>query len=272
MVVDRMLSDETNGILHGLHFVDNPAGADIVIDDLLDSGETVRKVRDEVGIKNKMPEFFFLFNKQEDTHLKDKWFVFPWEAIWSPNDVDEGEGPTDAVIRILQHIGEDPRREGLRDTPKRVVKAWGDLCSGYGQNPEDFLTVFDGEGYDEMVLLKNCEFSSMCEHHMLPFIGIAHIAYIPNGKVIGLSKLARILDMYARRLQIQEQMTMQITNALQAHLEPRGVACIIEAKHQCMSCRGIRKQNSSMVTSSMVGVFRDDKSQARSELLQLIKD
>ena len=174
-----------------------------------------------------------------------------------------------AVRHLLEYIGEDPEREGLKETPNRVVRAFGDLFSGYKQSPEDVLTTFEEDACDEMVLLRNVEFQSCCEHHMLTFIGTAHIAYIPNGRVIGLSKLARILDIYSRRLQIQERLTKQITDALDEHLKPKGSACIIQAKHFCMVCRGVGKQHSEMVTSSLTGEFLESQT-TRAEFLQLV--
>lgn len=178
----------------------------------------------------------------------------------------------DLIREVLNAIGEDPSREGLKETPKRVVKSWGELYAGYHQKPEDILsTVFEDGACDEVVILKNIAFSSMCEHHMLPFIGVAHIAYLPAGKVVGLSKLARLTDCFAKRLQIQEKMTAQIADAIEGHLKPKGTAVIIEAHHQCMSCRGVGKQNTLMVTSAMRGVFRENQS-ARNEVLSLIKD
>jgi len=177
----------------------------------------------------------------------------------------------EALIRqILYEIGEDPDREGLKDTPKRVVKSWQELYSGYSQDPEELFTVFESEGYDQIILLKDIELYSTCEHHMLPFYGKAHVAYIPNDKVIGISKLARIADLYARRLQIQERIGEQVTECLMQHLQPGGAACIIEARHMCMCARGVGKQNSVMTTSSLKGAFFDSQ-EARSELMQLIK-
>lgn len=176
-----------------------------------------------------------------------------------------------AVIDILIAIGEDPEREGLKDTPKRVVKSWGELYAGYKQDPAEILsTVFEDGACDEMVILKGIEFSSMCEHHMLPFIGVAHVGYLPKGKVVGLSKLARLVDCFAKRLQIQEKMTQQIAKAIQTHLNPKGVGVVIEAHHQCMSCRGVKKQGTTMVTSAMLGKFRA-RSEVRAEFLSLIK-
>ena len=173
------------------------------------------------------------------------------------------------IKQILFEIGEDPSREGLQDTPKRVVKSWKELYAGYNQKPEDFLTVFESDGYDQIVLLDNIELYSVCEHHMLPFHGVAHVAYIPDGKIVGISKLARIVDMYSKRLQNQERITQQVTEALMIHLKPKGAACIIEAKHMCMCARGVGKQNSVMKTSSMKGAFFDNP-EARAELMGLI--
>lgn len=175
---------------------------------------------------------------------------------------------------LLIAIGEDPTREGLLDTPKRVVKSWIELFGGYDKDIKAILgTTFVQEGYkyDEMVLLRNVELYSTCEHHLLPFYGTAHVAYIPRERVVGLSKLARLVDAFSKRLQIQEKLTNQIANALVEHLDPIGVAVIIDAKHHCMCARGVGKQNSSMVTSALRGVFKT-KPEARQEFLDLIKD
>lgn len=173
------------------------------------------------------------------------------------------------VRALLTAIGDKPGREGLQDTPKRVVKSWQQIFGGYNTDPADLITTFsDVDGYDQIIVLRNIEFYSTCEHHMLPFTGYGHVAYLPNKKVIGISKLARLLDCFARRLQIQERICQQVTAALEKHLEPRGSACVLVAKHHCMSCRGVQKQNSEMVTSSLTGVFREP--QAHHELLALI--
>ena len=152
-----------------------------------------------------------------------------------------------------------------------MVKSWAELYAGYHQKPSEILsTVFEDGACDEMVILKGIPFSSMCEHHMLPFIGVAHVGYLPAGKVVGLSKLARLTDCFAKRLQIQEKMTAQIADAIEAHLKPRGTAVVIEAHHQCMSCRGVKKQATVMVTSAMRGTFREDAA-ARAEVLSLMR-
>lgn len=190
----------------------------------------------------------------------------PKKQIISPLEIAK----RNIITHQLEYIGENPDREGLLDTPKRIVKMWDEIYSGYQKHPQDILTVFDADGYDQIILLKNIEMYSTCEHHMVPFFGKAHVAYIPNTKVIGISKLARLVDIYAKRLQIQERIGMQVTQALMEYLQPKGAACIIEACHLCMRMRGVSKQESIMVTSSLKGVFLD-KPEARAELMQLIK-
>ena len=180
------------------------------------------------------------------------------------------EIPGDIIRNQIDLVGDDSTREGLSDTPKRVVKSWKEIYRGYSQNPAELMTTFNSDGCDQIVLLKDIELYSMCEHHMLPFFGKAHIAYIPDGKVIGISKLARLLDIYSRRLQIQERIGEQVTGALMEFLQPKGAACIIEATHMCMRMRGVSKQNSIMITSSMKGVFMTTPT-AKEELLLLIK-
>lgn len=180
-------------------------------------------------------------------------------------------GISEAVSSILEGIGEDPHREGLLKTPERVARSLQFLTKGYSQNPEELLknAVFT-EAYDEMVLVKDIDLFSMCEHHMLPFFGKAHVAYIPDGKIVGLSKLARVVDVFARRLQVQERLTQQIRDAIQNVLNPKGVGVVIEAKHLCMVMRGVEKLNSVTTTSAMSGQFITSQS-TRSEFLRLIK-
>jgi GTP cyclohydrolase I len=171
---------------------------------------------------------------------------------------------------FLSMIGEDPDREGLVETPYRMIRAGAEIFRGYRMDPAEVFTQFDSDGYQQIVLLKDVEFFSMCEHHVLPFFGRAHIAYIPKDKVIGISKLARLLDIYSRRLQIQERLGDQITNAIMTHLDAQGAACILEANHLCMRMRGVEKQNSLMITSSLRGCFMEEVS-ARNELMLMIK-
>jgi GTP cyclohydrolase I len=183
----------------------------------------------------------------------------------------QSETITDLMRRMIVLLGEDPNREGLRKTPERFEKAMRFLTSGYRQDPEK---VLDGATfsvcYDEMVLVKDIELFSLCEHHLLPFLGKCHVAYIPNKKVIGLSKIARLVNLFARRLQIQERLTSQVAQAIQQYLSPKGVGVIVEARHLCMVMRGVEKQHSSAVTSAMLGLFRENK-QTRDEFLSLVR-
>ena len=177
-----------------------------------------------------------------------------------------------AVRTLLQYLESDPNREGLLKTPKRVIDSWDEIFSGYTTNAETILNAtFNAEGYDGIVLLSNIEFHSTCEHHLQPFSGKAHVAYIPVERIVGISKLARIVDHHALRLQNQERITNNVANDLVEHLNPLGAAVIIQASHGCMRCRGVRKQNAIMTTSAMRGVFFD-KQEARNELMQLIEN
>jgi len=182
---------------------------------------------------------------------------------------DDAQNAIEILVRYIEKI-EGSMREGLLDTPKRVIDSYDELYSGYENNSEDLLeATFNAEGYDGIVLLRDIEFHSTCEHHMLPFSGRAHVAYIPIERIVGISKLARIVELHAKRLQNQERITKNIADDLESSLKPLGTAVIIEAAHGCMQCRGIKKQNSIMTTSAMRGVFFD-KPEARSELMQLI--
>lgn len=177
----------------------------------------------------------------------------------------------DAIRLLLRWAGDNPEREGLIDTPTRVAKAYKEWFSGYDAKPEQYLkrTFEEVEGYDEMVILRDIEFESHCEHHMAPIIGVAHVGYIPNGRVVGISKLARVVEAYAKRLQVQEKMTAQIARCIHDVLQPKGVGVVIVAKHECMTTRGVHKTGVSMVTSKLLGSFRDDAS-TRAEFLQCV--
>ncbi len=236
----------------------DPKDATIFLDDIRDSGRTHERWEEKYPGRR----WYFLYDKRVPAHAEMGWLVFPWEG-------DSVGSIEDNVVRILEFIGEDVSREGLVDTPKRVAKAWGELYSGYGKNPADVMKTFADGACDEMVILRDLEIYSTCEHHMMPFIGKAHVAYIPNGKVVGISKLARLVEIYTRRLQIQERIGEQVVAALMEHLQPKGAACVIEAKHFCMCMRGVNKQNSVMVTSALSGVFREGP--VRSEFLELVR-
>jgi GTP cyclohydrolase I len=190
-----------------------------------------------------------------------------------PNDINgvSRETAEDAVRTLLRWAGEDPQREGLLDTPGRVVRAYEDWYSGYKLDPDEYLarTFEEVCGYDEMVVLRDIQFESHCEHHMAPIIGKAHVGYLPDGKVVGISKLARVVEAYAQRFQVQEKMTAQIANCIQRALHPKGVAVVIEGAHECMTTRGIHKRGVSMVTSQMLGDFRED-ARTRAEFLRFV--
>ncbi len=254
---------------------DDPYEADIFVDDLRDSGAT----GDRYVTKYAKP-FIVLAHKGDVTepgqldygpltYPASTWLVFPWEVEEQGND----KSAHDTVTRLLQYIGEDPTREGLKDTPARVIKAWKEWASGYGQDPKDILKVFEGETSDQMVIVHNIPVVSYCEHHMAPIHGTAHVGYLPNATVgiVGLSKLPRLVDVYARRLQVQERMTWQIAQAMETHLKPHGVGVLIRASHMCMSSRGVKIHGSLTTTSAMLGSLRNDAA-ARSEFITLCRD
>lgn len=242
------------GALPAAVVVDNPEEADFFIDDLVDSGAT----RNRYTSAYNRP-FFALFEKGDD------WLVFPWEATV------EGSAE-DIPVRLLQFIGEDHARGGLKETPKRYLKAWQHWAGGYKEDPAALLKCFEdgAEKCDEMVLVKSIPVYSHCEHHLAPFFGTAHVAYIPDGKIVGLSKISRLVDVFARRLQVQERLTNQIADAMEQNLAPKGVAVVIECRHLCMESRGIQRQGSSTTTSAMRGVFRDNAA-ARAEFMGLVR-
>lgn len=242
-----------------LQLVSDVQQADLIIDDLIDTGRTELRLADETPVP-----FFALIDKREWEHRQD-WVVWPWEQTAET-------GIEDHIVRLLQFIGDDPTRGGLAETPARVAKAWKFWGGGYGEDPAAVLKTFEdgAEGVDEMVIVKKLPFYTHCEHHMAPFFGTATIAYLPNKKIVGLSKLARVLDIYARRLQVQERLTCQVADALMEHLQPMGCGVVIEARHLCMESRGIRQQGHSTITSALRGIFKTDSS-VRSEFLGLAK-
>lgn len=259
--IPAVLSVQTHLLTLGrsTRIVEKAYEANVIVDDIIDKGET----RDRYFKILPGTPFMALVEKGNGDSMED-WFIFPWERMQNE------AGPEQNVTRILQYIGEDPNREGLKDTPSRVVRSFEKLYGGYKEDPKAILKTSFAEGAcTEMVVLKGIEMYSTCEHHMLPFYGKAHIGYIPAGKVVGISKLARLLEVFARRLQIQERLGQQITQTIQDELQPLGCGCVLEAQHHCMTSRGVEKQDSIMVTSSLRGVFLE-KREVRDEFLRLI--
>jgi len=233
----------------------NPKNADVAVDDIIDSGKTAEKIRQKYGLKT-----VALVNKK--TEKIQSWIHFPWEN--KPN-----EDIAESVTRVLEYIGEDASRDGLMDTPNRVVRSWDQLFGGYGIDPESLLRWFDNpDEDDEMIINKNIQFYSTCEHHMLPFFGRVSIGYIPQRRIVGLSKLSSVVDAYARRLQVQERLTREVGEVFQSVVE--GVGVHVEAQHLCMMARGVSQQESTMVTNYLTGPFRDSPA-ARAEFLQAIQ-
>ncbi len=235
--------------------VSNPDQADFIIDDVVDSGATRKRYHQS----HPYTPFYALVDKPEE--MIADWVIFPWE--------EEVEArPEENVRRLLQFVGEDCLRDGLVDTPARFCRALKELTSGYEVDISSLFRTFE-DGCDELILIKSIEFYSLCEHHLLPFVGEATVGYIPQGgRIVGLSKIARVVDAFSRRLQVQERLTRQVTESLNEHLSPLGSACTIRATHMCMACRGVRKQKPITVTSSLTGVFRTDAA-ARAEFLSL---
>lgn len=251
----------------------------VIVDDIMDTGTTVKRICEKIETINpNINIYIFVLHHRSAAirwpiyscnHLeKETWIEYFWETA-------RNEMPAEDVgLRLIEMIGEDPNREGLVETPKRFVKAMKFLTKGYQENPKDIIKTFSSDGYDQLILLKDIEIYSLCEHHLLPFFGKAHIGYIPNKKIVGISKLARLADCFARRLQIQERLADQIASVIDENLNPIGVAVVIEACHLCMRMRGVEKQNSIMVTSAMRGVFLDGGNKgiaAREEFMNLIK-
>ena len=250
---------------HGIQtsLTDDPAKADIHLDDLVDSGNTRRQLLEEHG----KPFYTLLDKRRKGSQYHGVWVVFPWEEQAEQSAADIGR-------RLLQYIGEDVGREGLRETPARFAKALGDWFSGYGDRGYDSKSFTDGaEGYDGLIAETNIPVFSHCEHHIAPFFGVAHIGYIPDGRIIGLSKLPRLVSHLSRRLQVQERLTAQIAGELNDALtfdtrSPLGVAVVLQCRHTCMESRGIRQPGIVTTTSSMLGVFREHAA-ARAEFLAM---
>lgn len=265
------------GLAHRLGAVitSSPSDADVIVDDIYDSGKTAERFT--ASYRN--TPFVCLVDKR-DEGWNGQWIVMPWEVtqrrVMSMQDIDEEFSPYDGsaddiVTRLLEFLGEDPDREGLRDTPRRVLEAWKEWGQGYGEDPAAVLKTFvDGseDCGDELVIVHNIPVVSKCEHHLADIIGIAHVGYIPNGKIVGLSKLARVTDLFARRLQVQERLTNQIADAIWKTLDPKGVGVIVRASHACMSTRGVKVHGSVTTTSAMRGVLLS-KPEARAEFLTL---
>jgi GTP cyclohydrolase I len=251
-------------VLPNIQILDNHWDADIVVDDIIDSGRT----RDHHNIANGAPCFFALIDKTNPDCKYSKWVVFPWEK----QTAEGHETVEHNITRLLQYVGEDPNREGLLETPARVAKAWKHWCSGYGVNPANVLKVFEdgADGYDQMIVRKGIIIHSFCEHHMAPIFGTCTVAYIPNGKIVGLSKIDRLVEIFARRLQVQERLTSQIADAIMEHLQPLGVGVYISARHLCIESRGVGRANSETVTTALRGCIKTEDS-ARAEFLALTR-
>jgi GTP cyclohydrolase I len=237
--------------------------ADDIVDDLIDSGETARRYQREYPNK----PFHVLFDKRNRTTADAPWYVFPWECSTEGTD----ESFTNNVTRLLQYVGENPRRGGLLETPARVAKAWKFWCSGYEQKPEDVLKLFEdgGEKHDQMITVKDFPIYSHCEHHLAAIFGTCTISYIPNGKIVGLSKLPRLAAVFSRRLQVQERMTDQIADAFFDIVEPLGVGVVIKARHMCMESRGVCQQGHHTITTALRGVIKDQPL-ARAEFMRMV--
>lgn len=252
------------GQFRDLRLVNDPREAAVFIDDIVDSGDTREKYR------HRFPHvpFFALIDKTDPTpEMRGLgWVVFPWEV-----SNGEDEGIESNVTRLLEYVGENPARGGLLETPARVSKAWEFWCSGYNQKPEDVLKVFEdgGEKHDQMITVKDFPIYSHCEHHLAAIFGTCTISYIPNGKIVGLSKLPRLAAVFSRRLQVQERMTDQIADALFTHLAPLGVGVVIKARHMCMESRGVCQQGHHTVTTALRGVIKEQPL-ARAEFMRMV--
>lgn len=253
-----LVADALRALQVGCRLASVPDNAHYIIDDIVDSGAT----RERAAANYPQARFLALVENSPN------WVVFPWEVQASGEDASA----EDVAVRLLQWIGEDPSRGGLRETPARVMKAWKEWTSGHGVDPSPMLKTFEdgAEGSDEMVVVQDIPVYSHCEHHLAPFFGKATVAYIPNGKVVGLSKLARVVDVFSRRLQVQERLTNQIADCLQEALNPLGVGVTLQCRHMCMESRGIKAPGCSTVTTALRGAIKEQP-QARAEFLSFVK-
>ncbi len=239
----------------------------LIVDDLIDSGATLKKLQD-CYYKN---DYAVLYCKKYSPNLynyRPAEIINDWIEFWYEDTQKDKEK---LITRVLENIKENPNREGLLNTPKRVVKMWDEIFGGYQEKPENLFKAVFKSNSDEMVIVKDIPFYSHCEHHMVPFFGKIYIGYIPNGKVLGLSKFARLAEIYAKRLQIQENLTTQIADDIIKYLKPKGVMVVVNAEHLCMSMRGVKKPGSSTITSATRGCFRNEQN-TRQEFLSLIKE
>lgn len=247
-------------LLSVTHFdlVSDPKEADIAVDDIIDSGATQGRHFKQYGL-----ETFALFNKKVNPELG--WVVFPWEG-------SEEKSIEDACVRLLQFCGENPEREGLKETPARMAKAWAFWTGGYSQDPYNIFKTFEdgGEKYDEMITVSPIPFYSHCEHHMAAIFGDVYISYLPQGKIAGLSKFARLVDVFSKRLQVQERLTTQIADVIESALKPIGCAVLIKARHFCIESRGVQKSGVYTTTTATRGAFRDDP-KVRSEFFSSLE-
>lgn len=244
-----------------LEIAENPARADLFIDDIIDSGSTMRQYCEDYPGK----PFFALIDKTDPQNaFDDAWVVFPWEG----NSTGSIE---DNIRRILQYIGDDPNREGLLETPARVAKAYQEWFSGYSTDIGSLFKTFEdgAENCDEMIVVDSIPVQSFCEHHMARFHGVAHIGYIPSGKIVGLSKLARLVNAYSFRLQVQERLTNQIADAMTQYLDPRGVGVVVQCEHTCMCSRGVKAHGTATTTLAMRGLFRSEAA-TRAEFMSVL--
>ena len=241
----------------GYFVTDDPTMADLIVDDIIDSGATRERYR------KTNPNTPFVALVERKVGEGGPWIVFPWEGT-------EETSAEDIPTRLLQFIGEDPKREGLRETPARFLKAWEFWTSGYQGDPAKVLKTFEdgGERYDELILVRDIPLWSTCEHHLAPFFGVAHVGYLPDRRIVGLSKLVRLVEMFARRLQVQERLTAQVADALQEHLAPRGVAVLLSCRHSCMESRGVQRAGATTVTSALRGVLLQSQA-TRDEFMRL---